>query len=239
MHARCRSLAEASFSNIRWLLQVLLAGGSDLNGNGLPYSRLLQNLFVGVQASYVQENMAGATRIEGVGILLPDGTAFFCSGGAQGESHGCRHSQHARCARCTCCWLHACTCGVCCPQEAPPLIFIFMPAGFDGGGGFGYGNTFTSFTTAPQIYNPALPIGSRWSGLLADSGIQRGYHNSAVLIASGEVGGSAAPIPERTHARLACTEKSKCCTWAAGRSWWPAQRQQGSGGCSTMCRPTS
>jgi hypothetical protein len=64
-----------------------------------------------------------------------------------------------------------------------------MHAGFDGGGGFGYGNTFTSFQTAPQIYNPLLPIGQRWSGLLTDSGIQRGYHNSAVLLASAEVRG--------------------------------------------------
>ena len=93
---------------------MLLAGGSDLNGVGLTYSRLLTNLFVGVQASYVQENMAGATRIEGVGILLPDGTVFFCSGGAQGERHGCHMGLHAV--------LHACSCEDCRPQEAPLLI---------------------------------------------------------------------------------------------------------------------
>lgn len=97
--------------------------------------------------------------------------------------------------------LHACSREKGWPQEAVLLHLIWALPGFDGGGGFGYGNTFTSFTTAPQIYNPALPIGSRWSGLLADSGIQRGYHNSAVLIASAEVGGSAAPIlePMRMH----------------------------------------
>lgn len=80
-----------------------------------------------------------------------------------------------------------------CPQLAathpysPAGALLHSLTGFDGGGGFGYGNTFTSFQTAPQIYNPLLPIGQRWSGLLTDSGIQRGYHNSAVLIASGEV----------------------------------------------------
>ena len=43
------------------------------------------------------------------------------------------------------------------------------------------------FQTAPQIYTPTAPVGQRWSQLLTDSGIDRGYHNSALLIASGEV----------------------------------------------------
>ena len=55
------------------------------------------------------------------------------------------------------------------------------------GGTFNNGNAYTKFVTAPQIYTPTAPLGQRWSGLLIDSGIDRGYHNSAVLIASGEV----------------------------------------------------
>jgi hypothetical protein len=73
---------------------VLLAGGSDLNGVGQPISQLLTNLFPGVQSSYVTENM-GATRIEGVGIHLPDQTIFFCSGGAQGASLATMHAPRA------------------------------------------------------------------------------------------------------------------------------------------------
>lgn len=55
-------------------------------------------------------------------------------------------------------------------------------------GAFNSGNGYSQFVTAPQIYTPTAPLGSRWTGLLADSGIDRGYHNSALLIASGEVG---------------------------------------------------
>ena len=56
------------------------------------------------------------------------------------------------------------------------------------GGTFDADNAYGDFVTAPQIYTPTAPLGQRWSGLLIDSGIDRGYHNSALLIASGEVG---------------------------------------------------
>lgn len=64
------------------------------------------------------------------------------------------------------------------------------------GGTFDYENAYGDFVTAPQIYTPTAPLGQRWSGLLVDSGIDRGYHNSALLIASGEVG--------HTFHRIAC-----------------------------------
>ena len=55
------------------------------------------------------------------------------------------------------------------------------------GGTFNADNAQYDFQTAPQIYTPTAPVGQRWSQLLTDSGIDRGYHNSALLIASGEV----------------------------------------------------
>ena len=54
-------------------------------------------------------------------------------------------------------------------------------------GAWNTGNTYSNFSTAPQIYNPSAALGSRWSGPLVDSGIDRGYHNGALLIASAEV----------------------------------------------------
>lgn len=60
-------------------------------------------------------------------------------------------------------------------------------AGYEGGG-WATGNLYSRFQTAPQLYNISAPLGSRWTGLLADSGIGRGYHNGALLIASAEVG---------------------------------------------------
>ena len=61
-----------------------------------------------------------------------------------------------------------------------------LPVGYVGGS-FDYDNAYENFVTAPQIYTPTAPLGQRWSNLLTDSGIDRGYHNSALLIASGEV----------------------------------------------------
>ena len=55
------------------------------------------------------------------------------------------------------------------------------------GGTFNSDNAQYDFQTAPQIYTPTAPVGQRWSQLLTDSGVDRGYHNSALLIASGEV----------------------------------------------------
>lgn len=55
------------------------------------------------------------------------------------------------------------------------------------GGTFNMDNSYTNFQTAPQIYDPKAPLGTRWSDYLADSGIARGYHAGALLIASGEV----------------------------------------------------
>ena len=55
------------------------------------------------------------------------------------------------------------------------------------GGTFNMDNSYTNFQTAPQIYDPKAPLGTRWSDSLADSGIARGYHAGALLIASGEV----------------------------------------------------
>ena len=37
-------------------------------------------------------------------------------------------------------------------------------------GAWNTGNTYANFTTAPQIYNPTAPLGSRWTGLLVDLG---------------------------------------------------------------------
>ena len=64
-----------------------------------------------------------------------------------------------------------------------------MRAAGSAGGSFASGNMFSDFRTAPQIYNPTAPLGSRWSDNLTDSGIARGYHTTALLIASGEVCG--------------------------------------------------
>ena len=62
-------------------------------------------------------------------------------------------------------------------------------------GAWDTGNTYSNFQTAPQIYSPTAPLGSRWSGLLVDSGIPRGYHNGALLIASAEVGDVYSDVP--------------------------------------------
>ncbi len=66
------------------------------------------------------------------------------------------------------------------------------------GGTFDYSNAYEAFATAPQIYTPTAPLGQRWSALLTDSGIDRGYHNSALLIASGEVLRLPMPTPVST-----------------------------------------
>ena len=55
------------------------------------------------------------------------------------------------------------------------------------GGTYEAGNGFTSPVTQPQIYNSTAPVGSRWTGLLVDSGIARLYHSIAQLTVSGEV----------------------------------------------------
>ena len=55
------------------------------------------------------------------------------------------------------------------------------------GGTFDSDNAYSEFVTRPQIYSPTAAQGQRWSKPLTDSGIDRGYHNSALLIASGEV----------------------------------------------------
>ena len=55
------------------------------------------------------------------------------------------------------------------------------------GGGFNTGNAYSNFVTQPQIYTPTAAVNNRWSGLLTDSGIDRGYHNGCLLIASAEV----------------------------------------------------
>ena len=40
---------------------------------------------------------------------------------------------------------------------------------------------------AATIYNPSVAVGSRWSGLLADSGFDRLYHSGALLTTNGDV----------------------------------------------------
>ncbi len=59
-------------------------GGADNNGNGLAYSQRLSGIVPGQTAKWQQEYM-GQTRIEGVGVLLPDGTVFLCSGASGGQ----------------------------------------------------------------------------------------------------------------------------------------------------------
>lgn len=39
-----------------------------------------------------------------------------------------------------------------------------------------------------EIYNPANAVGQRWSGLLADSQVDRLAHSTAFLTMNGEVG---------------------------------------------------
>ena len=67
-------------------LQVLVMGGADDTGEGLPYSQRLSNLGPGQTPSWTYEPMQGQQRIEGVGVLLPDGTVFLCSGAEQGRA---------------------------------------------------------------------------------------------------------------------------------------------------------
>ncbi len=70
-------------------------GGPDDNGEGLPYSQRLSNLAPRQTPTWTLEPMMGQPRIEGVGVLLPDGTVFLCSGAAEGARpllpfpHGC------------------------------------------------------------------------------------------------------------------------------------------------------
>ena len=64
-------------------------GGSDDDGQGLPYSQRLSNLAPGQTPTWTLEPMQGQQRIEGVGILLPDGTVFLCSGAEEGTCPGC------------------------------------------------------------------------------------------------------------------------------------------------------
>ena len=63
--------------------QVLIMGGADNDGNGLAYSQRLTGMAPGQTAEWQQEAM-GLKRIEGVGVLLPDGTVFLCSGASYG-----------------------------------------------------------------------------------------------------------------------------------------------------------
>ena len=58
-------------------------GGADNNGDGLDYSQRLSGIVPGQTAVWQQEDM-GQKRIEGVGVLLPDGTVFLCSGASGG-----------------------------------------------------------------------------------------------------------------------------------------------------------
>ena len=66
------------------------------------------------------------------------------------------------------------------------LLIAHHSAGYTGGT-FDSGNAYYEFVTQPQIYSPTAAEGQRWSNPLTDAGIDRGYHNSALLIASGEV----------------------------------------------------
>ncbi len=66
--------------------QILIAGGADSNANGLTYSSRLSGIAPGQTAAWTQEDMQGVGRIEGVAVLLPDGTVFLCSGANQGEA---------------------------------------------------------------------------------------------------------------------------------------------------------
>lgn len=79
-------------------------------------------------------------------------------------------------------------------------------------GAWNTGNGYSEFVTAPQIYTPTAPLGSRWTGLLADSGIDRGYHNGALLMPSGEV----RPAPARVSGHIIChygnDSMTKCMT---------------------------
>lgn len=60
-------------------------GGADDMGEGLPYSQRLSNLGPGQTPSWTYETMQDQPRIEGVGVVLPDGTVFLCSGAENGE----------------------------------------------------------------------------------------------------------------------------------------------------------
>lgn len=48
-------------------------------------------------------------------------------------------------------------------------------------------NAYRHFQSAPQIYNISAPLGGWRSDFLAYSGIGRGHHNRALLVASAEV----------------------------------------------------
>ena len=61
-------------------------GGADNNGNGLAYSQRLTGIVPGQTAGWQQEDME-VKRIEGVAVLLPDGTVFLCSGASGGQHH--------------------------------------------------------------------------------------------------------------------------------------------------------
>ena len=81
MHAKAAAQESTPLS-----AQVLIMGGSDLNSNGLPYSQRLSDIGPGQTPVWTQESMQGQPRIEGVGVLLPDGTVFLCSGAGSGEA---------------------------------------------------------------------------------------------------------------------------------------------------------
>ena len=92
---RCASLCESK----RCCMQVLIMGGADDTGEGLPYSQRLSNLGPGQTPSWTLEPMQGQPRIEGVGVLLPDGTVFLCSGAEAGArplvaSYHCHYNHY-------------------------------------------------------------------------------------------------------------------------------------------------
>ena len=58
------------------------------------------------------------------------------------------------------------------------------------GGSPGNSNAFNNGNYGPrcaELYNPAQPVGQRWSGLLADSTFDRLYHSEAYLTTNGDV----------------------------------------------------
>ena len=57
-----------------------------MNLNGIAYSQLISNLQPGLTPTITVEQM-GTPRIEGVAVVLPDGTVFLCCGAQQG---GCQ-----------------------------------------------------------------------------------------------------------------------------------------------------
>ena len=56
-----------------------------MTAQGLPYSQRLSNIAPGQMPVWTLDSMQGQPRIEGVAVLLPDGTVFLCSGAESGE----------------------------------------------------------------------------------------------------------------------------------------------------------